>query len=70
MPDTASPKMPPTRGRATRSPSGRSVVLDKGLGANRLVSFVDALNEMGKIFESPIKLDGKSFIFEPLAMAA
>ena len=42
----------------------------KGLGANRLVSFVDALNEMGKIFESPIKLDGKSFTFEPLAIAA
>jgi len=46
------------------------MVLDKGPGANRLVSFVDALNEMGKIFESPIKLDGKSFIFELLAMAA
>lgn len=46
------------------------MVVGNGLGANQLVSFVDALNEMGKIFENPVKVEGKTFTFEPLAMAA
>lgn len=46
------------------------MVVGKGLGTNRLVQFVDALNEMGKIFENPVKVEGKAFYWEPLAVAA
>jgi hypothetical protein len=45
-------------------------VVGSGLGANQLVVFVNAMNEMGKIFESPAKLEKKAFKFEPMALAA
>ena len=41
-----------------------------GLGLNQLVVFVNAMNEMGKIFESPVKLEKKVFKFEPMLLAA
>jgi hypothetical protein len=46
------------------------VVVGSGLGANQLVVFVNAMNEMGKIFESPVKLEKKVFKFEPMLLAA
>ncbi len=46
------------------------MVVGKGLGANQIVGFIDALNDMGRVFENPPRLDGKSFKFEPLALAA
>jgi hypothetical protein len=46
------------------------MVVGSGVGANQLVVFVNAMNEMGKIFESPVKLEKKSFKFEPLVLAA
>jgi hypothetical protein len=49
--------------------SGKLVV-GSGLGANQLVVFVNAMNEMGKIFESPVKLEKKVYKFEPMALAA
>jgi hypothetical protein len=52
------------------APSGRRVVVGSGLGANQLVVFVNAMNEMGKIFESPVKLEKKAFKFEPMLLAA
>lgn len=46
------------------------MVVGSGLGANQLVVFVNAMNEMGKIFESPVKLEKKLYQFEPMALAA
>ena len=48
----------------------KAVVVGSGLGANQLVVFVNAMNEMGKIFESPVKLEKKVFKFEPMLLAA
>ena len=41
-------------------------MVGSGVGANQLVVFVNAMNEMGKIFESPVKLEKKAFKFEGL----
>jgi hypothetical protein len=46
------------------------LVVGSGVGANQLVVFVNAMNEMGKIFESPVKLEKKVYKFEPMALAA
>jgi hypothetical protein len=46
------------------------MVVASGVGANQLVVFVNAMNEMGKIFESPVKLEKQSFKFEPMLLAA
>jgi hypothetical protein len=46
------------------------MVVGSGVGANQLVLFVNAMNEMGKIFESPVKLEKKSFTFEPMTLVA
>ena len=46
------------------------MVVGSGVGANQLVVFVNAMNEMGKIFEIPVKLEKKSFTFEPMALVA
>jgi hypothetical protein len=46
------------------------MVVGSGVGANQLVVFVNAMNEMGKIFESPVKLEKKAFKFEPMGIAA
>ena len=64
-PRTAAPSNKP----ASEFLKGR-VVVGSGLGANQLVVFVNAMNEMGKIFESPVKLEKKAFRFEPMAIAA
>ncbi len=45
-------------------------MVGSGVGANQLVVFVNAMNEMGKIFESPVKLEKKVYKFEPMALAA
>jgi hypothetical protein len=50
--------------------AGWRMVVDSGVGANQLVVFVNAMNEMGKIFESPVKLEKKAFKFEPMLLAA
>jgi len=46
------------------------MVVGSGVGANQLVVFVNTMNEMGKIFESPVKLEKKAFKFEPMLLAA
>lgn len=37
-----------------------------GVGANLLVDFVDALYDIGRIFESPMIVEDKQFKFQPM----
>jgi hypothetical protein len=47
------------------------MVVGSGITSNRLSEFIDALYGLGKLFEAPPKLNGKSFQWEqPLAKAA
>ena len=49
---------------------GPKLVVGSVDGADQLFVFVNAMNEIGKIFESPVKLEKKAFKFEPLVLAA
>jgi len=64
------PRTAPPNSRPTSEFLKGKMVVGSGLGANQLVVFVNAMNEMGKIFESPVKLEKKAFKFEPMAIAA
>lgn len=67
MPGTASPKSMVLRMAALReAPSGRSVVVGSGVGANLLVKFVDALYDVGRIFEQPVVIRDRQFKFNPM----
>lgn len=46
------------------------MVVGSRVGANQLAACVNAMNEMGKIFGSSVKLEKKSFKFQPMALAA
>jgi hypothetical protein len=43
------------------------LVVGSGVGANLLVDFVDALYDVGRIFESPMMVEDKQFKFPPMS---
>ncbi|MFO0389577.1 MAG: hypothetical protein ACK502_07670 [Alphaproteobacteria bacterium] len=53
--------------KKTAGKAAALMAVHSGEGA---VSFIDALNDMGRVFENTPRLDGKSFKFEPLALLA
>lgn len=46
------------------------MVVRSGLTSNTLQGFIEAIQTLSKAFDSPPKLDGKSFQWEPLVIAA
>lgn len=46
------------------------MVVRSGLTSNSLQGFIEAIQTLSKAFDSPPKLDGKSFQWEPLVAAA
>jgi hypothetical protein len=46
------------------------MVVGSGLGANLLVKFVDALYDVGRIFEQPVVVRDKQFRFNPMPVIA
>ena len=45
------------------------MVVRSGLTSNSLQGFIEAIQTLSKAFETPPKLDGKSFLWEPLIAA-